>query len=101
MLTIWSVVWTAFGRRIFGIEAMSSRLNIFMPITVVFSRDQAGRIELVRRRLLWHGAGSPGGVTTFVLAGLRRSCDRRLGSSHGWTDQMTAAYKTGEVKVHA
>src|SRR3569832_5078 len=41
MLTIWSVVWTAFGRRIFGIASMSStRANSFMPITVVFSRNR-------------------------------------------------------------
>ena len=41
MLTIWSVVWTAFGRRIFGIASMSAtRANSFMPITVVFSRNR-------------------------------------------------------------
>src|SRR3569832_149383 len=44
MLTIWSVVWTAFGRRIFGIASMSStRANRFMPITVVFSRNRVMR----------------------------------------------------------
>ena len=44
MLTIWSVVWTAVGRRIFGIAVISStRANIFMPITVVFSRSRLFR----------------------------------------------------------
>ena len=41
MLTIWSVVWTAVGRRIFGIAAISlTDANIFMPITVVFRRSR-------------------------------------------------------------
>jgi hypothetical protein len=44
MLTIWSVVWTAVGRLIFGISVMSStRANIFMPITVVFRRSRLFR----------------------------------------------------------
>ena len=62
MLTIWSVVCTAFGRRIFGIASMSStRANILMPMTVVFRRkqaveigDHAGEVELFRCLLL-HG----------------------------------------------
>ena len=41
MLTIWSVVCTAEGRRIFGIAAISSTCaNILMPITVVFKRSR-------------------------------------------------------------
>jgi len=44
MLTIWSVVCTAVGRLIFGISAISSTVaNIFMPITVVFSRSRLFR----------------------------------------------------------
>ena len=44
MLTIWSVVWTAMGRRIFGIAVISSTVaNIFMPITVVLSRSRLFR----------------------------------------------------------
>jgi len=41
MLTIWSVVWVAVGRRIFGIASISlAEANIFMPITVVFRRSR-------------------------------------------------------------
>ena len=66
MLTIWSVVWTAVGRLIFGIAAISSTLaNIFMPITLVFRRSRllrsatmVARIELFRRCLLLHGVNS-------------------------------------------
>ncbi len=44
MLTIWSVVWTAFGRLILGIAAISSaRANIFMPVTVVLRRSRLFR----------------------------------------------------------
>ena len=44
MLTIWSVVCTAVGRRIFGIAVISSIVaNILMPITVVLSRSRLFR----------------------------------------------------------
>ena len=67
MLTIWSVVWIAVGRRIFGIAVISSTVaNIFMPITVVFSRSRLFRSatmpaksKVFRWGLLLHGVSLP------------------------------------------
>src|SRR4051812_41125748 len=51
MLTIWSVVWIALGRRIFGIASISSTVaNSFMPITVVFSRSRLLRSATIPAR---------------------------------------------------
>jgi len=51
MLTIWSVVCTALGRRIFGIAIISSGVaNSFMPITVVFRRSRLLRSATIAAR---------------------------------------------------
>jgi hypothetical protein len=58
MLTIWSVVCTADGRRIFGIAVISStRVNILMPITVVFRRS-----KLLRSATMPAKSNASGGV---------------------------------------
>ena len=48
--TIWSVVWIAFGRRIFGTASISATVaNRFIPIGVVRSRRSRLRSSTIRR----------------------------------------------------
>ena len=66
MLTIWSVVCTAEGRRIFGIAVISSTRGEHLdadhgrlqPKQAVEIGHHAGQIERFRRRLLLHGVNS-------------------------------------------